>query len=144
MNDEKSNGLDWEIFERLTRAFPNGIITSEGEFVAHKSGEYFNLRNCETELDVKCKVLEWFSRAAYKTEPYRSKAKNDELHTFMLLGINSFLGTRFTENDMEIIYTYLGNAIKHQKTIEFIEDAHYNMGFFDQFNKRRGECDGTL
>lgn len=123
----------WDIFERLTKAFQNGIITSTGEFVAHKSGEYFNLRNCKTELDVKCKVLEWLSRAAFKTEPYGSRAKNDEFHIFMLSGINSFLGTRFTESDMETIYTYLGNAIKHEKTKEFIEIAHYNMSFFNQF-----------
>lgn len=127
--------IDWDIIDRLTRAFPNGFINGQGEFVAHRTGEYFMLRNCETELDIKCKVLEWFSRAAFKTEPYRSKAKNDEFNAFMLNGINQFLGTRFTEDDMEYIYTYLGNAIKHDKTVEFITEAHYNMGFFRQFEK---------
>ena len=127
--------IDWDIIDRLTRAFPNGFINGQGEFVAHRTGEYFMLRNCETELDIKCKVLEWFSRAAFKSEPYRSKAKNDEFHAFMLNGINQFLGTRFTEDDMEYIYTYLGNAIKHDKTVEFITEAHYNMGFFRQFEK---------
>ena len=134
--DSKLCGLDWGLFERLTRAFPRGIISCEGEFIAHKSGEWFNLRNCETELDVKCKVIEYFSRAAFKTEPYRSKAKNDEFHEFMLNGINKFLGTYFIESDMEDIYTYLGNAIRHDKTVEFITKANYNMSFFDQFKHR--------
>ena len=129
------NNIDWNIIDRLTRAFPNGFINGQGEFIAHKTGECFNLRNCETELDVKCKVLEWFSRGAYKTEPYSSKKKNEEFHAFMLKGINTFLGTQFIQADMEYIYTYLGNAINHDKTVEFITKANYNMGFFRQFEK---------
>lgn len=128
--------IDWDIIGRLARAFPNSFISGHGEFIVHKTGECFVLCNCETELDIKCKVLEWLSRAAYKTEPYGSKAKNDAFHTFMLNGINQFLGTNFTHDDMEIIYTYLGNAIKHDKTGEFITEANYNMGFFRQFEKQ--------
>lgn len=125
--------MDWEIVGRLTRAFPRSFINSEGEFIAHKyANEYFTLRTCKTELDIKCKVLEWFSRGAYKTEPYRTKAKNDEFHRFMLNGINKFLETNFTSNDMNLIYTYLGNAINHGKTVEFVEE-NYNMSFFRQF-----------
>ena len=137
--------VDFEIQSQLMRAFPQSFINYEGEVILHRyANEYFILRNCETELDVKCKVLEWCSRGACKSEPYRSKAKNKEFHEFMLNGINKYLGTDFTTEDMEVIYTYLGNAIKHQKTIEFIEDAHYNMDFFDQFKERRGENDGTI
>ena len=129
------SNINWDIIERLFRAFPKGIINHNGEFVAEKTGEYFMLNNCETELDVKCKVLEWFSRAAYKTEPYSSRYTNALFHAYMLDGINKFLGTRFTQEDMEYIYTYLGNAIRHEKTVEFITVAHYNMSFFEQFKK---------
>lgn len=129
------NKIDWDIIDRLMQAFPNSFINAQGEFVAHRTGEYFMLRNCETELDIKCKILEWFSRAAYKTEPYSSKEKNDEFHAFMLHGINQFLGTYFSEDDMEYIYTYLGNAIRHEKTVEYITKSHYNMGFFNQFKR---------
>lgn len=101
--------------------FPRSFINQCGEFIAHqKANEYFILENCKSELDVKCKVLEWFSRGAYKTTPYRTKQKNDEFHEFMLKGINEFLGTKFTEKDMELIYTYLGNAVDHELTIKFI------------------------
>lgn len=127
--------INWEHIERLTKAFPEGFINGSGEFVAHKSGECFSFISCDNELDVKCKVIEWFSRAAYKTEPYSSRTANEAFHEYMLNGINRFLGTRFIRGDMEVIYTYLGNAIRHEKTIEFIE-AEYNMGFFDQFTRR--------
>lgn len=113
--------MDWKLIQRLMSCFPRSYINQHGEFIAHEiANEYFILKNCENELDVKCKVLEWFSRGAYKTQPYSTKKKNDEFHKFMLDGINEFLGTKFTENDMELIYTYLGNAVDHELTIKFI------------------------
>lgn len=127
--------VSWEITQRLCNCFAKSFISGAGEFIAHeRANEYFILHNCETELDVKCKVLEWFSRGAYKTEPYRSKKKNDEFHAFMLNGINQFLGTEFTEDDMEQIYTYLGNACNHEKTVAFIESG-YIMTVLTEYGK---------
>ena len=82
------------------------------------------MRDCKNEFDVKCKVLEWFSRGAYKTEPYGTKRSNDEFHKFMRDGINEFLKTEFTHEDMEVIYTYLGNCCNHNLTIKFIESDY--------------------
>ena len=42
----------------------------------------------------------------------------------MLDGINKFLGTNFDVMDMEQIYTYLGCACDHEKTILFIESGY--------------------
>lgn len=128
----KSNNLeevkdDLGVVQKLKDCFAGSYVNSDGEFIAHeRANEYFILRNCETELDVKCKVLEWFSSGAYKREPYRTKKKNDEFHAFMLNGINQFLGTEFTADDIKEIYTYLGNACNHEKTIQFIE-SDYDM-----------------
>ena len=117
--------VDWNIVQKLMNCFPKSFINGHGEFIAHdRANEYFILHNCETELDVKCKVLEWFSRGAFKTEPYRAKKSNDAFHEFMLAGINQFLQTKFTLDDMCIIYTYLGNACNHNKTIRFIESGY--------------------
>ena len=134
--DEK-NAINWDVTKRLMRAFPGSFINYIGEFVAHReANQYFILESCKDELDIKCKVLEWFSRGAHKTEPFASKRKNKAFHEFMLNGINEFLGTQFTEDDMDDIYTYLGNAIHHQRTFKFITEANYNMGFFDQFKHK--------
>ena len=124
--------VNLDLLKGLERAFSYCLLTSEGEVIVHKTGQSFSLCSCETETDVKCKVIEWFSRAAFKTEPYSSDAANRKLHNYMLDGINKYLGTDFSEEDMEVIYTYLGNAIKHNKTIEFIESG-YDMSFFEQF-----------
>lgn len=125
----------FQIALRLCECFPNGFVNGSGEFVAHKyANQYFILENCETELDVKYKVLEWFSRGAYKTEPFYSDLKNKKLHEFMLSGINRFLGTNFTEDDMETIYTYLGNCCNHSLTIEFVNSG-YDMAVLERNNR---------
>lgn len=119
---------DFEQVRKLMRCFPRSFINGEGEFIAHEyANEYFILRNCETELDIKCKVLEWFSRS-YKQRIYRTPAKNVEYQEFMRNGINKYLGTNFTKDDLRTIYSHLGNACNHEKTIEFVNSG-YDMQF---------------
>lgn len=118
----------FDVSKRLMCCFPrNSFINSAGEFIAHRyANEYFMLDDCETELDVKCKVLEWLSRAAYKTAPYATTSANRRFHSFMLEGINKYLDTNFDEDDIERIYTKLGNRCNHPLTIRFVESG-YNM-----------------
>ena len=117
--------VDSLITRKLAGAFPNSFINTSLEFIAHKeANEYFLLENCYSELDVKCKVLEWLSRGASKTCPFNSNIKNERFHNFMLNGINDFLGTDFTEEDMRVIYQELGNCVRHEKTIEFINSGY--------------------
>lgn len=127
----------WTVAKNLMYCFPGSFVNRSGEFIAHRAAnQYFILENCETELDVKCKVLEWLSRSAYKTAPFSSRDKNDKFHQFMLTGINAYLGTNFTEDDMETIYTYLGNCVNHPLTIRFVESG-YDMLVLEE--KRKGE-----
>lgn len=113
------------ITKKLNHAFPKSFINSCLEFIAHKeANEYFLLADCETEFDVKCKVLEWLSRGAYKTCPFNSNLKNERFHNFMLNGINDFLGTDFTEEDIELIYDRLGNRVNHALTVEFVNSGY--------------------
>ena len=116
-----------ECWTALIDAFPNSFINERDEFIAHqKSNQYIILGNCESELDIKCKVLEWFSRPAHKTAPYVQEWRNKAFHNLMLSGVNEFLGKDFSLEDMDLIYTYLGNACNHEKTIKFIQ-SDYDM-----------------
>ena len=111
--------VDWKIVKELGLSFPGWFINDQGEFIAHqKANEYFKIIDCETELDVQCKVLEWLSRAAFKTAPFQRSVQNTALHIFMLNG------TEFSPEDIAQIYTYLGNACNHQKTIRFIRSGY--------------------
>jgi len=110
---------------KLLECFRGSFINAHGEFIANdKSNTYFTLSSCDTLLEVKCKILEWFSRDAFKTEPFHSKKKNDELHRFLLNGINQFLMTEFSPKDMELIYTELGNQINRELTVRFIQSGY--------------------
>ena len=127
--------VDVLVTRKLAHAFPQSFINSGLEFIAHaRANEYFRLEDCETEFDVKCKVLEWLSRGAYKTCPFSTKRANEKFHNFMLNGINDFLGTDFTEDDIETIYTYLGNRCNHPLTVEFVNSG-YDMAVFAKRSK---------
>ena len=117
--------VDSLVTKKLAKAFPNSFINTALEFIAHKeANEYFRLEDCENEFDVKCKVLEWLSRGASKTCPFHSNIKNERFHNFMLNGINKFLGTEFTEEDMLLIYQKLGNRVRHSLTEEFVNSGY--------------------
>lgn len=117
--------IDKYVCLKLTRAFPDSFINGGLEFIAHRfSNSYFRLEDCNTELDVKCKVLEWLSRSAYKAQPYSTEYRNKKFHGFMRDGINDFLGTRFSEEDMALIYQRLGNRVRHELTLRFIESGY--------------------
>lgn len=114
-----------ECVQVLLQSFPGSYVNDRNEFIAHpRTNQYIVLSNCETPLDIECKVLEWLSRPAHKTAPYSQEWKNRELHEFMLNGINAFLDTGFSEEDISKIYEALGNRINHEKTIRFIESGY--------------------
>lgn len=114
-----------EVVFELFNAFPGAFIYYNGEIIVHKAANsYFILKDCTSRLDVKCKVLEWLSRDAFKSEPFNSAKKNLRLHETMLHGINVFLGTNFSYEDMETIYTYLGNCCNHARTLRFIQSGY--------------------
>ena len=117
--------VDSLVARKLGRAFPGSFINTNLEFIAHKeANEYFRLDECNNEFDVKCKVLEWLSRGAYKTCPFNTNLKNEKFHNFMLNCINDFLGTDFTTEDMSIIYQKLGNRVRHSLTEEFVNSGY--------------------
>lgn len=126
-----------EIINSLMLCFPKGFINRCGEFVANKKGNaYFNLEKRDDLWEVYAAVLEWFSRDAYKTEPYYSDAANAKYHKYMLDGINRFLGEEFTPDDMELIYTYLGNGCNHSLTMEFIKQC-FDLEVLREYARRR-------
>lgn len=117
--------VDIGMVVKLARAFPGGFLNGQGEFIAHEKGNaYFLLTDCDTELDVKCKVLEWLSRDAYKSTPFHRGVQNIKFRRFIFDGICKFLEYDFSFEDMEEIYTYIGNRVNHAKTVRFIESGY--------------------
>lgn len=103
---------------RFTKAFPKFFINHNLEAIVHpRRNTYFLLTDVHTEMDLNAKVLEWLSREA-------AKSVSKESQQYHLKGINNFLGTNFSQNEMMKIYTYLGNRCNHAKTLRFIESGY--------------------
>ena len=114
--------------ERLSSIFKGSFINDNKDFIAvlkYRGGfanEYFHIPLCHNALEVKCKVLEQLSRACYKTSIGSDRIDN-EFHQYMRNCVNQYLGTQFTEQDFNTIYTCLGNEAHRDLTIAFIESA---------------------
>lgn len=124
--------IEWATAKELMSAFPGSFINYHGEFIAHKrANEYFNLSTCADASEVCCKVLEYLSRAACKTEPYYTDASNKKFQKFMRDGINRFLRTNFSAAEMMKIYTYLGNGVNRAMTMRFVQ-SHYRLSILEE------------
>ena len=114
-----------EIRHRIRAAFPKFFVNGNFEAIIYPArNSYFLLAGVETEEELNAKILEWLSREA-------SKSISRASQKYHMNGINTFLGTDFSQDDMEQIYTYLGNAVNHQKTLRFIRSG-YDMAVLPQ------------
>lgn len=123
LKKERQSATDMkEARKKLLECFSGSFINEMDEFIAHpRTNQYFILRDCKTVEAVEAKVLEYLSRAAFKSQPYSQEWRNRRLHEFMLDGINAFLDTDFSYEDMELIYTYMGSGINHDLMLVFID-----------------------
>ena len=80
-------------------------------------GHIHTLEDVSDETQMKAKILEWLTRTAIKG----ISPKERKLH---FEGINKLLGTNFTLEEMTDIYTYLGNGIKHDLCVKFVESGY--------------------
>lgn len=110
---------------RLMSIFNGSFINRINELILiPKTNLYFCLRNVESEFDLKCKVLECCSRDAVKSMPYPTNRGNKWYQDYVRENINIFLHTDFTREDMELIYQVLGNGIRHELTIKFVQSNY--------------------
>ncbi len=108
----------------LMNCFPGSFINANFEIILHKNtNQYFLLEDCETAEDIFAKSIEWISRAAAKATPYSTDRKNQIYREKMQEALNQFWKKDFSEDDFELIYQHLGNAVNHQKTLEFIRSG---------------------
>lgn len=105
--------------------FDTSYINDRFELILFpRTNLYFSLRTVKNETDLKCKIFEWCSRDATKTQPFKSDKANKLYQNTILDHINKILKTSFTREEMELIYQRLGNAIRHNLTIEFVESGY--------------------
>lgn len=113
-----------EIF-RLMKYFPGSYINSRGELIISDRGNvYFTALTCNDKTDIICNLLEWCSRPIAKGEAYSQRKRNLEWREGLLKGLNKYLGTQFSLDDMYLIYDSLGNAVNYKLTLKFIKSGY--------------------
>lgn len=116
-----------EVFNMMM-CFPDSFVNAAGEVVLdNKRRITFIVSGVETKKDIVYNLLEWCSRPIVKECPYSSGRRNREWSRSLLLGLNNYLGTNFTEGDMWVIYYRLGSKINHDLTIKFVASG-FDMG----------------
>ena len=103
---------------KIRAAFPQSFVNMENELIfSLRTNSYFRLEDVTDETQLKAKILEWLTRTAIKAV----LPKERKLH---FEGINKLLGTDFTLEEMTDIYTYLGNGIRHDLCVKFVESGY--------------------
>lgn len=109
----------------LIKSFPGCFITQENELIIHKKMNIFIMMdNIKTKRQLAANMLQWLSREASESYHYSGRKKNDKYRNFVLDGINHFLNTNFTQDDMRIIYCNLGGGANRDLAFKFIDSGY--------------------
>lgn len=113
------------MIQRIMNCFPGSFINKNDEIIVDRLGNsYFSLRNVKDEIDVGVKMLSALSRDAYKSQPFRSERDNNMFHARIKSGLEEWFNRKFSYDDLETIYTYLGNGIRNDLAQRFITEGN--------------------
>lgn len=122
MNEEILNEL-----KNLLGLFPKSYINQNLEVILiPKTNTYFNLEGVGSRRDIIAKLLMWCTRTIAKGQPFRNKKRNDMYREATKRALNYYLGTLFSDEDINLIYQRLGNGINQDLTYSFI-DSDFDM-----------------
>lgn len=122
MNEELFNEL-----QKLLACFPRSYINSNLEVILiPKTNTYFSLKGVSSRLDIIAKLLMWCTRTIAKGQPFHNKKRNDMYREATKRALNYYLGTLFSDEDINLIYQRLGNGINQELTYIFI-DSDFDM-----------------
>lgn len=101
--------------ERVLPFFPDAFITHNNELVlVPKINVYFLLENVETDNDFDCKMIEYCSRPAHK-------GVSKYWQRYVRRGLNSYFRKNWNDEELSIMYTYMGCGVNRGLVREFIK-----------------------
>lgn len=101
----------------------------EAEYLGHEAGRKKH-RECDEIEVVSVRLRQAGKRRLCQCVPLKERALN-LVKEAITNGINKLLDANFTQEDMEYIYTYLGNGIKHELCMKFVQSG-YDLGVIDE------------
>lgn len=109
----------------LMNVFEESFINRLNELILiPKTNLYICLDDVHNETELKYKIIEFCSRDASKAMPYKTERRNKKYQSKVREKINIYLNANFTADDMDLIYTKLGNRINHELTIIFVNNNY--------------------
>ena len=118
MNEEVQQSV-----KELMTLFPRSFINAQQELilVPGRANLYFRLEDVDSVETLCCKLIEWCSRAACKSEPYDQSIRNEMYQTKVRNNLNTFLGVDFDIEQWREIYTRLGNGCNRELCRAFVQ-----------------------
>jgi hypothetical protein len=101
--------------EKVQGLFEKAFITLNTELILEpKNNVYFRLADVQTKLDFDCKMIEYLSRPAHKGMTKKFKIYFSER-------LNKYFNKSWNNDELSIIYTYLGGGCNRKLCIKFIK-----------------------
>ena len=131
---------------KMLKSVQKALKYLKGSFINHnneiilipKFNVYTLLDDVYTDNDFKVKLCEWFSRDCCCALRYSQKKRLDRYYRENTEAFNYICGTNFTVEQMEYIYTYLGNGIRHNTAIQFVRRG-FNLSLLEYLLEIRFE-----
>lgn len=122
-----------DLLQKVMNAFKGSFINSNLELILiQKTNSFVNLKLCNDDIDLKARILSSVSRDCFKTSPYNRSKSNIQFHCINLQSLNECLTTKFTKDEIDEIYTKIGNGCNRKLAYEFVKN-NYDMRLLYDF-----------
>lgn len=131
---------------KMLESIQKALEYLDGSFINHRneiilipeSNVYTLLDDVETDDDFKVKLCEWFSRDCCCALRYSQQKRLERYWQENTDAFNFICGTSFSVEQMNYIYTYLGNGIKHDLAKKFVKSG-FKLSVIEKFiDKKEG------
>lgn len=125
--------------DEFAASFPNSFVNEIGELIlVPKTNLYFKVEGITSIEELLCKIVEWCSRDACKSEPFYHSWRNKQYQQKVRDNINEFLGVDFSEEEWLLVYEYLGNNINRPLCEEFVR-SDFDLNIIKKYKEKKYE-----
>lgn len=126
-----------EIVQKAMNLYPFSFINSLNELILiPKFNVYLGLDDVNTDDDFKVKLCEFLSRDCSCALRYSRQKTLEHYWQVNTNNFNALCGTNFTIEQMDYIYSYLGNGIKHKLAQQFVASG-FDLSVIDRYVKKK-------
>jgi hypothetical protein len=117
--------------------FPTAEVYKVDELIIEpKNNIYFIISDIRFGIEFDCKMIEWLSRPAHK-------GLSDYWQAYVRRGLNSYFRQTWSKEDLDLIYTKLGNNVNRKLCWSFVNN-NFDMSILKETEKNEAiESEGV-